>query len=147
MFNTDSDEQQAAAPSANPDDGQIKSPFRVVSSHSEQDSPADATTFSNGSGESPFQHYQVDSAEVSDAHRLGIPKRRPEGQLSKFGPAAHRPELFKKKLEEAETGANPSRAIMEKVKEAGELAMEGRLNPKMAIQIIEEIRTLGEGEA
>jgi len=147
IFSANSDQQQAAPSSANPNDGAVKSPFSVVSSESGQDSPTDAATASDGSEESPFQFYQGEPAEASDAHRLGIPKRRPEGQLSKFGPAAHRPELLKKQPKIAEAGVEPSKAIMEKVKEAGELAMQGRLDSEIAIQIIEEIRSLGDDQA
>ena len=147
IFSADSDQQPSTPSSANPNDVPKKSPFRVVSSEPMQDLSADAATSPSDSGESPFQRYQGEPAEDSDAHRLGIPKRRAEGELSKFGPAAHRPELLKKLPKEVEASVDPSEAIMEKVKEAGELAMKGHLNSEMAIQIIEEIRAFGEDRA
>ncbi len=50
-------------------------------------------------------------------------------------------------MREAGAGDIKSRAIMEQVTEAGELAMRGRLNPARAIQIIQHIRKLGGDDA
>lgn len=93
---------------------------------------------------SPFQLYDADQAASSDTGRPGIPRPRPEGQASNFGTAGLRPELFKQQSHEAGAGNDTSPGIMEKIREAGKLATEGRLDSEKAAQIIEQIRVLGE---
>lgn len=150
ILSADSDEQGATPSSENSNDGQKKSPFSLVSSEPEQDSPAQATSVATGSGESPFQPYQEDHPQTS-MHRLGIPQRRPAGQASNFGTttvkATVNPELSKQPPVKAVLSGAQSGAIMEKLREAGELAIKGQLSSEKAIQIIGQIRALDENEA
>lgn len=151
ILSADSDEQKATPSSENSHAGKKKSPFSLVSSEPEQDSPAQVAT---DSGESPFQPYQDDDPQTS-THRLGIPQRRPAGQSSNFGNTTVKaavkttinPELSKQPRVKAVVSDAQSGAIMKKLREAGELALKGQLSSERAIQIIEQIRALDENEA
>ena len=74
----------------------------------------------------------------------GTPKQvhRSTGKTTKKEAEAAARLLEDAALAEAGAGDDKSKAIMQKVTEAGEMAMRGRLNPARAIRLIQEIRKL-----
>ena len=108
--------------------------------------PSLETKDDDGSAGSPFKLCAQDRASSDNTTRSFIPQPRPTGQPSNFGTAELRPKLFESQPEAGDGDSSitdvPSERIMEKVREAGKLATEGRLDSAKAIAIIEQIRKL-----